>query len=213
MHAYIAKQAILNDQRHVVAYELLYRDSLENAFPAINEEIATRSLVSQHLLGSDINQLVDNKPYFINFTEQCLLDLLPLKLINRPVVIEVLEDVRPTTAVYDALQTLKKAGFVIALDDFIYTPHWRPFLVLIDIIKFDINQTSFAEIAALKSLLEKHDIKMLIEKIETEQQFEEAKKLACDYFQGYFFSTPEVILNKLIHFDVNDRYAVIPDES
>ena len=212
MHAYIAKQAILNDQRHIVAYELLYRDSLENAFPAISAEIATRSLVSQHLLGSDINQLVDNKPYFINFTEQCLLDLLPLKLINRPVVIEVLEDVRPTTVVYDALQTLKQAGFLIALDDFIYTPHWQPFLVLIDIIKFDINQTSFAEIATLKSLLNKHNIKILIEKIETEQQFEQAKQLDCDYFQGYLFSTPEVILNKLINFDANDAYPLTPEK-
>ena len=50
MHAYIAKQPILNSARQVVAYELLYRDSLENTFPMINAEIATERLVEEHLL-------------------------------------------------------------------------------------------------------------------------------------------------------------------
>lgn len=197
MQAYIAKQPILNSQRNIVAYELLYRDSLENTFPIINAEIATERLVDQHLLRSNINKLVDNKPYFINFTEQTILNGLAEKLINRPIVIEVLEDVPPTKAVFQALQKLNKEGFKIALDDFIYSDEWLPFFNIVDIIKFDITLTSFKEIRQLVPLLNKYGINILIEKIETEEQFRQAKTLQSQYFQGYLFAEPEIVLNDI----------------
>ncbi len=197
MHAYIAKQPILNSACHIVAYELLYRDSLENTFPLINAEIATERLVYEHLLSSNIDKLVDNKPYFINFTEKSILNGLPQKLVNKPIVIEVLEDVPPSRAVFRALTKLKNDGFTIALDDFIYSEDWLPFFGIVDIIKFDITLTSFKEIKELTPLLEKHDISILIEKIETEEQFKQAKKLQSTYFQGYFFAEPEIVLNDI----------------
>jgi len=197
MHAYIAKQPILNSNRQIVAYELLYRDSLENTFPIINAEIATQRLVHEHLLSSNINKLVDNKPYFINFTEQSLLDGLPYKLMNKPIVIEVLEDVPPTEAIFKALTQLKHSGFTIALDDFIYSEDWLPFFAIVDIIKFDITLSSFKEIKALKPVLDRHGINILVEKIETEGQFKQAKMLQSTYFQGYLFSEPEIVLNEI----------------
>jgi len=197
MRAYIAKQPILNSARHVVAYELLYRDSLENTFPVINAEIATERLVHEHLLNSNIDRLVNNKPYFINFTEKSILNGLPNKLMNKPIVIEVLEDVPPTPAILEALQKLKDVGFTIALDDFIYSEDWLPFFSIVDIIKFDITLTSFKEIKVLTPLLEKHNISILVEKIETEEQFKQAKKLQSKYFQGYLFAEPEIVLNDI----------------
>jgi len=197
MRAYIAKQPILNSARHVVAYELLYRDSLENTFPVINAEIATERLVHEHLLNSNIDRLVNNKPYFINFTEKSILNGLPNKLMNKPIVIEVLEDVPPTPAILEALQKLKDVGFTIALDDFIYSEDWLPFFSIVDIIKFDITLTSFKEIKVLIPLLEKHNISILVEKIETEEQFKQAKKLQSKYFQGYLFAEPEIVLNDI----------------
>lgn len=198
MHAYIAKQPILNNARQIVAYELLYRDSLENTFPTINAEIATHRLVHEHLLNSNINELVNNKPYFINFTEKTILQGLPQKLVNRPVVIEVLEDVPPTPEILQALTEFKNLGLTIALDDFIYAEEWIPFFNIIDIIKFDITLTSFNEIRMLKPVLDKHKIDILIEKIETESQFKQAQNLNSKYFQGYLLSEPEIVLNEIM---------------
>ncbi|MDX2319806.1 MAG: EAL domain-containing protein [Moritella sp.] len=203
MYAYIAKQPILNSARQIVAYELLYRDSLENTFPMVNAEIATEKLVHEHLLSSDINKLVNNKPYFINFTERSILTGLPQRLINKPIVIEVLEDVPPTQAIFQALSKLKSMGFIIALDDFIYSKDWLPFFNIVDIIKFDITLTSFKDIKALKPLLAQHEISILIEKIETESQFKQAQTLNSKYFQGYLFSEPEIVLNEINRHDGN----------
>ncbi|QFI37217.1 EAL domain-containing protein [Moritella marina ATCC 15381] len=208
MHAYIAKQPILNSNRQIVAYELLYRDSLENTFPIINAEIATQRLVHEHLLNSNINKLVDNKPYFINFTEQSLLDGLPIELLNKPIIIEVLEDVPPTKAIFKALTKLKEHGFTIALDDFIYSEDWLPFFPIIDIIKFDITLTSFKDISVLKPLLDKHGINILVEKIETEMQFKQAKNLQSTYFQGFLFFEPEIVLNEINRQGIKEKQLI-----
>ena len=112
-------------------------------------------------------------------------------------MVEVLEDVPPTEAIFKALKQLKTMGFTIALDDFIYSEDWLPFFSIVDIIKFDITLTSFKEIKALKPLLAKHEISILIEKIETESQFKQAKNLQSTYFQGYLFSEPEIVLNEI----------------
>ncbi len=197
MLSYIAKQPILDIQQQIIAYELLFRDSQHNVFPDVNADTATHKIITEHILGSDINKLLGNKPCFINFTENALLKGLPFALIDKPIIIEVLEDVSPSPDVYNAIFRLKKQGFIIALDDFIYSEEWLPFFKLIDIIKFDIHLTSFREIQLLQPVLEKHNIHILIEKIETAEQFESAKQLNCKYFQGFLFAPPEVVLNEI----------------
>ena len=44
--------------------------------------------------------------------------------------------------------------------------------------------------------LKKYNCKLLAEKIETYEEFEKAMALGFTYFQGYFFSKPEVLKNK-----------------
>lgn len=193
MDSYIAKQPIIDAAENTVAYELLFRDSLSNRFPAVNADIATTKLVTEHLVNARLVELLENKPLFINFTEQSLLNELPMQLINQPIVIEILENVTPSDAILEVIKDLKQNGFTIALDDFIYNDSWLRFLPFIDIIKFDISLTSFDEINALLPLIKSHNIKVLIEKIENEMQFKQAKALNSDYFQGYYFAPPEII--------------------
>jgi EAL and modified HD-GYP domain-containing signal transduction protein len=44
--------------------------------------------------------------------------------------------------------------------------------------------------------IKKYDIKLLAEKVETNAEFEIAKRMGFEYFQGYFFSKPEIIEGK-----------------
>jgi len=50
MFAYIARQAILNRDKELYAYELLFRDGEENCFPDIQPDEATsKILTDSHL--------------------------------------------------------------------------------------------------------------------------------------------------------------------
>lgn len=46
MEVYAARQAIMNRRQHAVAYELLFRNGIENVFPAdVDPNVATSKLV------------------------------------------------------------------------------------------------------------------------------------------------------------------------
>ena len=48
----------------------------------------------------------------------------------------------------------------------------------------------------LAATLKQHGKTLIAEKIETHQDFEEARKLGFDLFQGYFFARPQVLVTR-----------------
>ena len=61
------------------------------------------------------------------------------------------------------------------------------------IIKIDIQQTPLAEAKLLIDRLAGRPIKFLAEKVESKEEYTEALEYGFSYFQGYFFSKPEII--------------------
>ena len=49
------------------------------------------------------------------------------------------------------------------------------------------------------------NIKFLAEKVETEEEFEQAKKMGFQFFQGYFFAKPKMISQK----DIEINYVIV----
>jgi EAL and modified HD-GYP domain-containing signal transduction protein len=62
-----------------------------------------------------------------------------------------------------------------------------------DIIKVDLRATSRAEQQRLVEKYGRQGIQMLAEKVETLEEFEWARGIGFDYFQGYFFTKPVVL--------------------
>ncbi|WP_448549954.1 EAL and HDOD domain-containing protein [Thalassotalea fusca] len=203
MHVYTARQAIFNRSQNVVAYELLYRNSMENMFPNIDPQEATSKMIMQTHLNQGIKPITGGKPALINFSERALLDGLPLVLPHDQVIIEILENVSPSDEVFEACRQLFHQGYRLALDDFVYEPGWLRFFNIIKLIKFDIVETPLANIGSLVEQIKlKKNIKLLAEKIETKEEFVEAKVMGFDYFQGYYFCQPE--MGKTKDFDNNN---------
>lgn len=193
MYSYVARQPILDRDLNTYAYELLFRDSLNNVFPSISSRQATSSLVVEQFLQQNIDQLLGGRPCFINFPHSLLLDGLAECLPPEKVVIEILEDAPPDDALLDKVKQLHKLGYQLALDDFTMSPDWERFLPFIHIIKFDLRDTPLLQI---KVFIKRHQalgLTYLAEKVEDKAEFERAKKLGIQLFQGFFFSRPEMV--------------------
>lgn len=194
MSFYAARQPILNKDKSLFAYELLFRESLKNIFPDINDDEATAKLIEGLQFNLGLETLTKDSVAFINFTHNSLLEGYPLLLPNDKIVVEVLETAKPSKQLLNACIDLTQKGYVIALDDYEHSKVWIHFFPYISIIKLDYsltNETQFQEIlAAIKPF---PHIKLLAEKIETYDEYQHALQLGCEYFQGYFFSRPEVI--------------------
>jgi len=197
MYFYAARQPILDEKKDLFAYELLFRDGVDNVFPEIDEDEATSRIIEGAQVSFGLGDLTDKKPAFINFTLDTILKGYPTLMAPETVVVEILETVQPGKRLLAAVKEIKEKGYIIALDDYEHKPVWRHFFPFIDIIKFDLRAMTLDEIQSiLKELKEFTHIKMLAEKVETLEEFERCKQLGFCYFQGYFFSRPELVKAK-----------------
>ena len=198
MYAFVARQPIFNVSKEVFAYELLFRSGMSNAFPDIDGETATSSLLSSSFFTVGIDTVSNGKIVFINFTSDLISRGIPLLFPEEKIVVEILEDVVPTPEVIRACQDLHEKGYTLALDDFEFEEDLAPLIEIATIIKIDFRLTPLEEIARTIQELQHHSCTFLAEKIETYQEFERAKEMGCTYFQGYFFARPEVLKNREI---------------
>lgn len=193
MDIFIARQPIFNQRLEVFAYELLYRSSSENVSKFMDGDSATSSVITNSLLLLGVENITQGKRAFINFTKNLIMDEIPHIFTRDLVVVELLEDIVPDEKFLDACRLLKEKNYVLALDDFVLEYDYLELIKMADIIKVDFMLTSKEERKQIINRYKKYGIKFLAEKVETLEEFEEAKAEGYSYFQGYFFSKPVII--------------------
>ena len=198
---FVARQPIFSRRQGVYGYELLFRDGLENAFRGGDGNRATSSVIETGLLNIGLDQLTGGKPAFINFTRDLLLADEVLLLPRRAVVIEILEDVEPTPDIVEACEELVRRGFTLALDDYVLGSGFDPLLELAKIVKFEFPVIRGGDHAAFEEQVRRlrlRGTKLLAEKVETREEFDEAVERGFHLFQGYFWGRPATVTGKKI---------------
>ncbi len=203
---FLARQPIFTRALTVYGYELLYRPDAVNGAGEVNGNQATSQVLINAFMEIGFDNLVGDRLAFINFTQSFLESDESSALPRKQVVLEVLEDVRPTPALIQALQALSSQGFSIALDDFVYREELDPLVDIADIIKVDVRALDDGLLEQQVRLLKPRKAELLAEKIETHEEFVRCKDLGFDYFQGYFFARPLVVKGKRLP---ANRLAVI----
>ncbi|CCQ10909.1 Predicted signal transduction protein [Pseudoalteromonas luteoviolacea B = ATCC 29581] len=205
MKVFVARQPIFNKKQQVVAYELLFRDGTSNSFPNISDDRATARLIMDNQLNLGTRYLTSGKKALINIGPDSLKQELSYFLPSNDVILELLETIRPTDENFELIRRLFHNDFRLALDDFEYCERWEPFLKLIRLIKFDVMATPLDKIAPIvEDLKQRKNLKLLAEKVETLEEFEQAKAMGFNFFQGYFFAKPRVIEQN----DIEINYAI-----
>lgn len=196
MEVFVAKQPIVNRKREHMAYELFYRSGLDNSFPMVDGDQATTDVIINSFLNIGLDDLSNGKPCFINFTKNLLLLGLPTYFEPGEIVVEISESIYPTEEILSICKELKKLGYQISLDNVILKNenlYSEPFIQYIDIIKVDFLFTSKETRRIIEQQAKERKIKLLAEKIETEEAFEESKRYGYELFQGYYFAKPSII--------------------
>ena len=188
---YVARQPIVDREERVFGYELLFRDGLENAFSGDRDEASRATLDRTLLMGLDV--LCDGRRAFVNCTRNTLLKGMVTVLPSTSTVVEILETVPPDEEVIAACRSLKEAGYLIALDDYVADDPREPLVEIADIIKVDMPLTTEEQQCELIKRYGPWRCRMLAEKIETQKDFLRARNQGFVYFQGYFFRRPEML--------------------
>jgi len=207
-NVFVGRQPIFDTKLNVYAYELLYRSSHESrsSLGMVDGDQATTQTIINAFVEIGLEKIVRNKYAAINLTEKFLLDEDKIPFSKNQVILEILEDVPVTPALIAAVKKLVSAGYIIALDDYIYNSAHAPLIELAHIIKIDLMALSREKLIEHVNILKRYNVKLLAEKIETHEEFILCRDLGFDYFQGYFLSRPQLVAGKTLP---TNRLAVL----
>ena len=195
---FLARQPIYDQQLNVFAYELLYRKKEVDQAHISDGDKATSDVIISALVDIGLENMVGNRLAFINMTRGFLLGELPLPQMQEQIVLEVLENDVLDDSLQTGLEEMAKSGYRIALNDFIYTPKFDRLLEISQFVKMDVSILSDTDLENHVDVLRKHNIKLIAERVESQEKFEQCKNLGFDYFQGFFFCKPQVVIGKRV---------------
>ena len=197
MEVFVARQPIFDLHQKVYAYELLFRSGFEqNFFDNSDGDASTKQVLTNSFLSIGMDTLTNGKRAFVNFTRKLLLDQVASIFPKDLMVVEILENVEPDEEIISACKNLKDLGYLLVLDDFVFAPGYESLIDLVDIIKVDFIQTQGPERGTVIHDVGASRIKYLAEKVETQEDIEQAVDFGYSYFQGYYFSKPRIIVGQ-----------------
>ena len=191
--SYIARQAILDRNNKTIGYELLFRDSPDNKFPEIDQDIASSKLVIQNHFQGDIKSISLGKLAFINFTEKCLINKYPLMFDKSAIVIELVGHKSATERLLKIVKYYHEKGYQIALTEYDLDMKWDVLFPYISMIKVDIEVTNAKRLRPVLERLKPFDVKLIAEKVETNYQLQSLAEVGFNYYQGFFYHEPEIV--------------------
>lgn len=193
---FIARQPIFDRKGAVFGYELLFRSGFNNYFDHHDQNQAAYRVIADSAIHFGLEALVGEQKAFINLTRDTLMKDYSSLLPPTNTVLEILETVEVDEQVLAAARRLKGLGYTLALDDFVPSPDMEPLVELVDILKIDFLTTSPESRQMLPAIYKAEGKILLAEKVETQEEFQEALDLDYDLFQGYFFSKPVILTRR-----------------
>ncbi|MES9993919.1 MAG: HDOD domain-containing protein [Candidatus Thiodiazotropha sp.] len=189
----VGRQPILDQELRIHGYELLYRSDEAFTESGFDGDLATARTLLDGFLEFGLQRLAGPHRVFINMTRTFLADLHPLPIDKRRLVLEVLENIELTEEVVDGVRKLHADGYTLALDDYRFEARWDPLLPHCSIIKVDLLNLDLDAYQQQVAELKARGLTLLAEKVETREEFEHAKALGFDLFQGFFFAKPQIV--------------------
>jgi c-di-GMP-related signal transduction protein len=191
----VGRQPIVDRAQDVVGFELLYRTA------EVRPEVSGEQMTASVVLGAltiGLEQLVGDRLIFCNADRGVLLGETAVTLPPSRTVIEVLETVDLDEEVLEGCRLLVQQGFRLALDDFVWKAGAEPFLALASIVKVDFLATPRDRIAELAQACRSYGVRLLAEKVETDDDVAWARAQGFDLFQGYAIERPSSVPGRTV---------------
>ncbi len=189
----MARQPIVDAAGRVIAYELLHRSTTTAETCTVDGERATAQVLTDAILAWGIPTVSNGLPLFVNFTHRLLVDDAALLLPAPSVVLELTENLPADEHIVAACRRLRAEGYALALDDFIEGSQAEQLVPFASYVKVDVLSTPAHRLAPIAARMKTQGIRMVAEKVESQQMVTTAASAGYTMFQGYFFARPTTL--------------------
>lgn len=194
----VARQPILDKDQNVIAFEIIFKRTYDSKIEEKNISI-TAEEINNDVEFIEQKKLSNGKKIFINFTGELLKTEITNLLSKDNLGIEISENIKVDPETIQTIEKLKKDGALIILKDINFDEPNSNFLKFADIIKLDFSEYDNNQHRKMIDNIKRNynnNIKFLANNINEHKQFKSAKDCGYDYFQGIFFTKPDVVANR-----------------
>jgi len=185
---------------------LYRRDPTQTTASNADRSVMGADVMVHTFINIGLDQLTFGRSAFMNFTREMLIGREYLLMPPSSVVVELLEDVQPDEEVENACEDLVNAGYVLALDDFVWSPRYRRLLELATIVKVDVLNQPAAKLDEVAQRVAPYDVRLLAERVETVDVRTTCAGLGYELFQGYYYARPEMVVKRSLK---SDELAIV----
>jgi EAL and modified HD-GYP domain-containing signal transduction protein len=185
---FVGRQPIYKDGVDVFAYELFSHNTELKQAAFANGDTVTAEALLHECVGVGLGDVTGKHPAFVNASREFILNDYSWFLPKEGVVLQV--DAKADDAVVKAVSHLKSAGYSIALKDFVYRDETRQLAETADVVKVNVRSDNRDVFARQMEKIRSLNVKVLAQGVETQADYQAAKALGSDYFEGYFFCKP-----------------------
>ena len=187
---FMARQPILDAQCKTIGYELLFLEGWNNTFSGEPNQATRRILDHCDCAFIGLSSLTQKELAFVNCTREALVHGLVTLMPASSTVLEILETVEPDAEPVAVCTELHRMGYALALNDFVPRKRMQSLVALATYIKVDYRTSDATQRCAIRQQARGTTAALLVEKVETKDDFTHALEEGCKYFQGFFLPPP-----------------------
>lgn len=188
--SYIARQPVLDTLERIVAYELFHRTSTTVG----DSGQATAQVIAYAFGDLGMGISLGNYRCHINLAQELLQDEMLQLLPKGQTTLELDSRVRLDDTAVEHCRRLKAEGHQIALDHYVPDGPNEHLIPLVDLIKVNVMAFDPTQLPAMVAQLRSRSpARLLADKVETPDFFQQCRDLGFDLFQGYYFARPHMV--------------------
>jgi EAL and modified HD-GYP domain-containing signal transduction protein len=200
---FLGRQQIVDAEREIFGYELLYRGGPDSATAFDDPDAATRGVMERVFLQWGMERVVGDRFGLMNASSSLVVHGLHEAMPPEGMIIEMREPTPFDETTVDALRCARLDGYHFALDNVsrLGDIERSELLPLASIVKIELTTAHHAEIDRLIAVARDRSPGVLVvaEKVESQDEFNRCLDHGFDLFQGYHLHEPELLRRPARH--------------
>lgn len=208
MQTCIVRQPILNLNREVCGYEILYKEDVGSLYSEADSEAA--STIEDFLQQLDGDRFLDGKKAYLTFTPNLLMKNIPKIFSTEKLVIQIEDNSLVHPLAQKIIYRYKSQGYQIAIKGFEFNTRYFSILDVVDIIKIDLSDPHNMSLRNIVDIGSSFQKTVIAYNVNSTEAFDCAVSLGCKYFQGTFVAdTESTTMHRMDHMQSNFFQLVV----
>lgn len=191
---FLRREPVLDRAEQLIGYELALRNRHSPSEKKPDETLLLMNdqMLLKSILDLGVERLLQGRQAFVSVTPLILDHPLLERLPGHNIVFALQPQEALAEQIIARCRQLKERGFKFALDNPSSQTGLLPWLKMADYVRFNISQIDAIELGKEVVALLKLAVRPLIALgVDSEEHFDACRKLAFNYFEGYYFAKPQ----------------------